>query len=80
MASDEEWFVQSHVFSRENDPSSVFSEDNGFIQDYLAPSSTTSAREDYDTKPTKNSLEKELDKLASLKKHPPPRAVSVQDF
>ena len=44
------------------------------------PTSPTLAPAEATEKPQKTSLDKELERLASLKKHPPPRAVSVQEF
>jgi len=80
MVSNEEWYTHNHVFSRED-------EDDDFIHKLLAISSSTTSQakdgdatlgiKEGDAKLLKISLEKELDKLESLKSHPLLYAVSV---
>jgi len=54
MASDEDWYVQSHSFSKDNEISNIFSEDGDFCQDYLAPLSPTLPQGEDDANPNKS--------------------------
>ena len=83
----EEWLVQSRTFSREDDPSSYFSREDEPASDYdydddLPGSPLATAHEENrgDLKVKKSALDKELEKLASLKIHLPPCAVSEEEF
>ena len=83
----EEWLVQSRTFSREDDPSSYFSREDEPASDYdydddLPGSPLATAQEENrgDLKVKKSALDKELEKLASLKIHLPPCAVSEEEF
>jgi len=60
MAS-KDWYVHFSMEDRDDD------EDEGFIQDYLVPTSPTLPRAKATKKPPKSSLDKELEKLALLK-------------
>lgn len=72
----DDWFIRGRVFSREDEPASDDYED-GDDDDLLA---TPQAPGNIDGKVKKAPLDKQLDKLASLKTHPPPRAVSAEEF
>jgi hypothetical protein len=80
MASDEEWMVRSRIFSGEDEhcSGSVFSNDD-FIDDILAIASPR-AEDTIEAKVEQSPLDKELEKLASLKNYPPPRAVTTEEF
>jgi len=56
----------------------IFSNIN-FIKDYLSPASPQ-AKDSVNTKVKKSYLKRELEKLTSLKKHPPPCASTMEEF
>lgn len=70
--------VRSRSFSKEDEHGNIFSGDD-FIDSYLVPTSPRPEDSD-DVKVKKSPLEQELEKLASLKKHPPPCTVTTEEF
>lgn len=75
----DDWMIRSRIFNMKDEPVSDNYEEGE--DDYLLPSPATpyaqGAQGNVDGKPQKSLLDKRIETLASLKKHPPPRAVSA---
>lgn len=83
----DDWLIQSRTFSREDDPSSFFSREDEPASDYdydddLPGSPLARLKEEgrADHKVKKSAVEKEVEKLTSLKTHLPPCAVTEEEF
>lgn len=77
----DDWICRSRIFSREDEPVSDNYDDGD--DDFLRSPATLHAQDaqgNVDMKPQKTLLDKRLETLASLRKHPPPRAVSAAQF